>query len=466
MLALVLFAMGCELKPTEPEQGASKARYQVSSLNAENNQTIAAYLFVDAEGWGRTDVDTLVDKQDKMSSFLVWKPGYYAQSQLVDRSRDATYRLPLVPKIEFPEVPPQNRAPVARLKIVGDDYSDRLPATFSFDDAGSTDEDGDPIVVRELMAPNGGTFANLPASITFTSPGTKKISYRVKDSRGAWSGETFATVTIDTVKPRIIVVTDSVRVDTLTIVRTDTIFDQNRAPVARLKIVGDDYSDRLPATFSFDDAGSTDEDGDPIVVRELMAPNGGTFANLPASITFTSPGTKKISYRVKDSRGAWSGETFATVTIDTVSRGRIKQTLDIRFRGTKYVTGNNRKEQVILEEITLPQNIVGDVTVSIRNKLTGPSQPAKENFALGFIFNGDTTFTQIVYDDDTVIESWRFSFVDNVSLSGPVQVIAVHAHRIPGYQGPPPGNDSVHFSEDSNLPERWGLIRFEYVVQR
>ncbi|WP_299968755.1 PKD domain-containing protein [uncultured Roseobacter sp.] len=230
---------------------------------------------------------SLDDATSPLPKFTVDAPGTYVAQLIVNDGQSDS--APDTVTLSTQNVPPVANA--------GPDQSVALAATVSLDGSGSSDVDGDPLSYDwSFTSLPSGSVASLsaPASVmpSFVAdvPGTYVVQLAVSDG----TETRFDTVTISTL---------------------------NTAPVAD---AGDDQSDVVGATITFDGTGSSDADGDTFsfawAVSSRPAESTATLSGAGSAapqLTLDRPGTYVIQLIVNDGQVSSTADTVTVTTINS-----------------------------------------------------------------------------------------------------------------------------------------------------
>ena len=177
-----------------------------------------------------------------------------------------------------------NQPPVAALSL--SPGSGIAPVNVTASTSASSDPDGS-IASSSIDFGDGTVLPGPTASHTYSTTGTKTVTAKVTDNKGASSSAT-GTVTVNA----------------------------NQPPVAALSVTP--TSGTAPVTVTASTAASSDPDGT-IASSKIDFGDGTVLAGPSASHTYSTTGTKTITATVTDNLGA-SSSTTATVTVAAVKQ--------------------------------------------------------------------------------------------------------------------------------------------------
>ena len=223
------------------------------------------------------------------------------------------------------EVLAVNDAPVAQAKAIETNEDTAGTVTLTATDIDSPT----PTVFEIVSGPAQGTAAISGSVLTYTPPanwsGTTSLTYRAKDSAGAWSSPATVTVTVNPV---------------------------NDAPVAQAKAIETNEDTAGTVTLTATDIDSPT----PTVFEIVSGPAQGTAAISGSVLTYTPPanwsGTTSLTYRAKDSAGAWSSPATVTVTVNPVNDAPVAQ--------AKSITAAEDSSGTVTLTVTDPDIVYGD----------------------------------------------------------------------------------------------------------
>ncbi len=190
----------------------------------------------------------------------------------------------------------QNEAPVAQNKAVSTNEDAGVSVVLS-----ATDDHSN-LSFEIAQAPSSGSASLSGATLVYTPPsdwnGSTSLTYRAKDPYGAYSAPARVSITVTPV---------------------------NDAPVAQDKQIRTNEDVAGSVTLS-----ATDIDSPAPTVFEIVTQPANATAAIQGNLLTVTPksdwnGATALTYRAKDSAGAWSSPATVTVNVDAVSDAPVAQ---------------------------------------------------------------------------------------------------------------------------------------------